>query len=64
MQSDEKELAMAKLWKRLSDAFCRNVTKVGRYGDGRGGNGLAMIVSLLTSGHLSKVWGAEDPREV
>ena len=47
---------MAKRSKRLNDVFCKNVTKQDRYGDGRGGHGLALLVSVLTSGHLSKTW--------
>ena len=42
--------------KRLNDALCRNCTKEGRYGDGRGGHGLTLVVSVLISGHLSTTW--------
>ena len=40
----------------LSAAFVRTVTRPGRYGDGRGGFGLALLVRQMTNGRLSKVW--------
>ena len=40
----------------LSAAFVRTVTRPGRYGDGRGGFGLALLVRTMTNGRLSKVW--------
>ena len=40
----------------LSAAFVRTVTRPGRYGDGRGGFGLALLVRQMTNGRLSRVW--------
>ena len=43
--------------KRLSQAFCQSVKRAGRYGDGRGGNGLALLVrDRLDNGVLTKSW--------
>ena len=42
--------------KRLTQAFCKGVKQPGRYGDGRGGNGLALVVRLLADRSLGKVW--------
>lgn len=41
---------------RLSGTFVRNVRAVGRYGDGRGGHGLSLLVKLAAAGGLSKTW--------
>ena len=40
----------------LSAAFVRTVNKPGRYGDGRGGHGLSLLVARRTNGRLSKRW--------
>jgi len=40
----------------LSAAFVRTVNQPGRYGDGRGGHGLSLLVSRRTNGRLSKRW--------
>lgn len=40
----------------LSAAFVRTVNKPGRYGDGRGGHGLSLLVTRRTNGRLSKRW--------
>ncbi len=41
---------------RLSGGFVRGVKEPGRYGDGRGGFGLALVVAPMTNGRLSKTW--------
>ena len=40
----------------LSAAFIRNVNRPGRYGDGRGGHGLSLLVKRTANGRLSKTW--------
>ena len=35
---------------RLTAAFIRNVKTLGRYGDGRGGYGLSLLVKLMSAG--------------
>ena len=40
----------------LSAAFVKTVTTPGRYGDGRGGYGLSLLVKPMASGRLSKTW--------
>ena len=40
----------------LSASFARTVTREGRYGDGRGGHGLSLLVKRGASGKLSKSW--------
>lgn len=42
--------------KQLSASFVRSVTRPGRYGDGRGGFGLSLLVKDTASGRLSKTW--------
>ena len=42
--------------KMLSATFVRSVTQPGRYGDGRGGFGLSLLVKLRENGRLSKTW--------
>ena len=42
--------------RRLSAAFVNTVTPSGRYGDGRGGFGLSLLVKGTTNGLLSKSW--------
>lgn len=42
--------------KRLTAGFVRAVTRPGRYGDGRGGHGLSLLVKPTRSGRLSKTW--------
>ena len=39
---------------RLSQAFCRTVKEPGRYGDGRGSNGLSLLVRLNARGGLTR----------
>ena len=41
---------------RLSGSFVRSVKEVGRYGDGRGGYGLSLMVQPTANGRLSKSW--------
>ena len=41
---------------RLSGSFVRAVREPGRYGDGRGGYGLSLMVQPTASGQLSKSW--------
>ena len=40
----------------LSASFVRTVTRPGRYGDGRGGHGLSLLVKPTATGRLSKTW--------
>ena len=42
--------------KTLSAAFVRTVNQPGRYGDGRGGHGLSLLVKPMSTGRLSKTW--------
>ena len=42
--------------KQLSAAFVKTVKEPGRYGDGRGGHGLSLLVKESTTGRLSKSW--------
>ena len=42
--------------KQLSAAFVKTVKQAGRYGDGRGGFGLSLLVKETTSSRLSKTW--------
>ena len=42
--------------KTLSAAFARTATRPGRYGDGRGGFGLSLLVKPMANGRLSKTW--------
>ena len=42
--------------KTLSAAFVKTVTQPGRYGDGRGGHGLSLLVRSMLNGRLSKSW--------
>ena len=41
---------------RLSSTFVKNVSEPGRYGDGRGGYGLSLLVRSTANGRLSKTW--------
>ena len=47
---------MADRPKTLSAAFVKSVREAGRYGDGRGGYGLSLLVKPTTTGRLSKSW--------
>ena len=40
----------------LSAAFVKTVRTPGRFGDGRGGHGLSLLVKSTTTGRLSKSW--------
>lgn len=42
--------------KRLSAAFVQTITTPGRYGDGRGGFGLSLLVKPTRSGRVSRSW--------
>ena len=42
--------------KRLSATFVSKVSQPGRYGDGRGGYGLSLLVKPRSAGGLSKTW--------
>lgn len=42
--------------KTLSATFVKTVNQPGRYGDGRGGNGLSLLVKPTSTGRLSKSW--------
>ena len=41
---------------RLSATFVKTVNRPGRYGDGRGGFGLSLLVKPTSTGRLSKTW--------
>ena len=41
---------------KLSPTFVKNVSHKGRYGDGRGGFGLSLLVEPMTNGRWSKTW--------
>ena len=41
---------------RLTHTFVKSVTRPGRYGDGRGGLGLSVLVRKTAAGRLSKTW--------
>ena len=42
--------------KKLSATFTKRVTEPGRYGDGRGGFGLSLLVKPMANGRVSKTW--------
>ena len=42
--------------KTLGATFVRQIKRPGRYGDGRGGHGLSLLVKPTTTGRLSKSW--------
>lgn len=42
--------------KKLSATFVKNVSHHGRYGDGRGGFGLSLLVKPMANGRVSKTW--------
>ena len=42
--------------RQLSAAFVKTAREPGRYGDGRGGHGLSLLVKESTTGRLSKSW--------
>ena len=42
--------------RRLSATFVRTVTRPGRYGDGRGGHGLSVLVKPMQYGGHSRTW--------
>ena len=42
--------------RRLSAAFVQTITTPGRYGDGRGGFGLSLLVKPTMSGRISRSW--------
>ena len=42
--------------KVLTAAFVRTVNRAGRYGDGRGGHGLSLLVKPTANGRWSKTW--------
>ena len=41
---------------QLSATFVQKVSRPGRYGDGRGGHGLSLLVKTTSTGRLSKSW--------
>ena len=41
---------------RLTHTFVKSVTRPGRYGDGRGGLGLSLLVKKTAAGGWSKIW--------
>ncbi len=42
--------------RRLSATFVKTVNQPGRYGDGRGGHGLSLLVKPMAAGGWSKTW--------
>ena len=40
----------------LSATFVRSISRPGRYGDGRGGFGLSLLVKPTANGRVSKTW--------
>ena len=42
--------------KKLSATFVKNVSEPSRYGDGRGGFGLSLLVKPMANGRVSKTW--------
>ena len=42
--------------KRLTQSFVKSISQPGRYGDGRGGLGLSLLVKRTTNGRWSKTW--------
>ena len=40
----------------LTAAFCKNICQSGRYGDGRGGHGLSLLVKPSSTGRTAKSW--------
>ena len=42
--------------KVLTAAFVRTISRAGRYGDGRGGHGLSLLVKPTANGRWSKTW--------
>ena len=42
--------------KTLSASFVKAIKIPGRYGDGRGGHGLSLLVKPMTNGRWSKSW--------
>ena len=47
----------------LSGVFVRKVTRPGRYGDGRGGRGLSLLVKPMSNGRVSKTWSQRLRRD-
>ena len=46
----------AKTHTRLTHALVKSVATEGRYGDGRGGLGLSLLVKRTANGRWSKTW--------
>jgi len=42
--------------KMLNARFVKSVRRPGRYGDGRGGYGLSLLVKPTSTGRMSKTW--------
>ena len=42
--------------KKLTHTFVKNIARPGRYGDGRGGHGLSLLVKRMVNGRWSKTW--------
>ena len=40
----------------LSATFVKTINAPGRYGDGRGGLGLSLVVRVAAPGHVTKCW--------
>ena len=51
-----EEIAMETRPRRLTAAFVERVRETGRYGDGRGGFGLSLLVKPSATGRISKSW--------
>ena len=53
---------MEKRPSKLSATFVKNVARPGRYGDGRGGHGLSLLVKRTRNGRWSRTWSVRFRR--
>ena len=42
--------------KKLSATFIKTISALGRYGDGRGGHGLSLLVKPSSTGRVRRIW--------
>ena len=42
--------------KKLSATFVKTISAPGRYGDGRGGHGLSLLVKPSSTGRVRRIW--------
>ena len=57
------EMESMKRPKTLSAAFVKTINQPGRFGDGRGGFGLSLLVKPMANGRLSKSWSQRLRRD-